>query len=319
MGVVTISLDAIMAAREAIAPYIHRTSLVPCRTLSQMTETELWLKAENLQKTGCFKPRGVVNAVLALSPEERALGVMTFSAGNTAQALAYAAAVTGTPATVLMPENAPRSKVDAVVGYGAEVIQVPMAEIMAAAEAVRQERGRIMIHPWENRALIAGHASIGCEILEDLPDVDDVVVPVGGGGLIAGIASAIKLLRPETRVIGVEPEGSRSVSRSLEAGEPVVVVPDSIADGLNAPSTAPTPLGIIHELVDEMATVSDAEIARAMALVITRTKLLVEPSGAAAVAALLSRRVPGGTAHRTVAILSGGNVDLARLGQLLAQ
>src|SRR5947209_16385158 len=211
----TISLDHIMVAREAIAPYVHRTSLLQSLTLSEMTGTDLWLKAENLQKTGCFKPRGVVNAVLALSPEERARGVMTFSAGNTAQALAYAARVTGTPATVLMPDSAPQSKVDAVIGYGAEVIQVPMAEIMAAADAVREERGRFMVHPWENRALIAGHASIGCEILEDLPDVDDVVVPVGGGGLIAGIASAIKLLRPATRVIGVEPERSTSVSESL--------------------------------------------------------------------------------------------------------
>jgi threonine dehydratase len=313
----TISLGDIESAREAITSYVHRTPLVRSETLSRMTSSDLWLKAENLQKTGCFKPRGVVSAVLALSPKERARGVMTFSAGNTAQALAYAARVTDTPATVLMPNTAPTAKVNAVIGYGAEVIQVPMAEIMDAAEEMRVERGRIMVHPWENRALIAGHASVGVEILEDLPDVEDVVVPVGGGGLIAGITSAVKLLRPATRVIGVEPESSTAVSQSLQAGEPVVVVPASIADGLNAPSTAPTPLAIIRDLVDEIVTVSDDQIAQAMALIITRTKMLVEPSGAVATAALLARKVPGAAGHRTVAILSGGNVDLARLAELV--
>ena len=312
-----ITLDDITAARAAIASYVHRTPLFHSETLSRMAGSDLWLKAENLQKTGCFKPRGVVNALLALTPEERARGVMTFSAGNTAQALAYAARVTGTPATVLMPDTAPLSKLEAVRGYGAEVVHVPLAEIIARAEDVREERGLVMVHPWENRALIAGHASIGCEILEDLPDVDTIVVPVGGGGLISGILSSVKLLRPGTRVIGVEPENSTSVSQSLAAGKPVAVVPASIADGLNAPSTSPTPLAIIHERVDSLVTVPDEEIARAMSLIITRAKLLVEPAGAAAVAALLAGRVPGGAGQRSVAILSGGNVDLHRLAQLI--
>jgi threonine dehydratase len=282
-----------------------------------MTGTTLWLKAENLQKTGCFKPRGVVNAVLSLEPHERARGVMTFSAGNTAQALAYAARVTGTPATVVMPETAPAAKAAAVRDYGAELVQVPMADLLRTAEEVREARGRIMVHPWENRALIAGHGTLGLEILDDLPEVALVVVPVGGGGLISGIVCAVKAVRPHARVIGVEPEASTAVSQSLAAGRPVQIVPASIADGLNAPSTAATPLAIVRELVDEIVTVSDAAIAGAMRLIVERTKLLVEPSGAAAVAALLSGAVRAAPDESTAAILSGGNVDLTRLGELV--
>jgi threonine dehydratase len=312
-----VSLDEIQAARAAIAPYVHRTPLFYSETLSAMTGTTLWLKAENLQKTGCFKPRGVVNAVLSLEPHERARGVMTFSAGNTAQALAYAARVTGTPATVVMPETAPAAKAAAVRDYGAELVQVPMADLLRTAEEVREARGRIMVHPWENRALIAGHGTLGLEILDDLPEVALVVVPVGGGGLISGIVCAVKAVRPHARVIGVEPEASTAVSQSLAAGRPVQIVPASIADGLNAPSTAATPLAIVRELVDEIVTVSDAAIAGAMRLIVERTKLLVEPSGAAAVAALLSGAVRAAPDESTAAILSGGNVDLTRLGELV--
>jgi threonine dehydratase len=312
-----ISIEDIRAARESIRSHIHRTPLFGSRYLSGLTATDLFLKAENLQKTGSFKPRGVVNAVLALSRQEQARGVLTFSAGNTASALAYAAASAGVPAVVLMPETAPRGKIEAVRGYGAELILEPMERLLTAVEEVRDERDLSLLHPWENRHLIAGHGTIGLEILEDVPDVELVVVPVGGGGLIAGIASAVKALRPEVRVIGVEPEGSTSVAQSLAAGTPVTVTPCSIADGLNAPSTAPTPLGIIRDLVDALVTVPDVEIARAMRTIIERTKLVVEPSGAVAVAALASGAIPDAEGKRTVAILSGGNVDLARLAELV--
>jgi threonine dehydratase len=216
-----------------------------------------------------------------------------------------------------MPETAPAAKAAAVRDYGAELVQVPMADLLRTAEEVREARGRIMVHPWENRALIAGHGTLGLEILDDLPEVALVVVPVGGGGLISGIVCAVKAVRPHARVIGVEPEASTAVSQSLAAGRPVQIVPASIADGLNAPSTAATPLAIVRELVDEIVTVSDAAIAGAMRLIVERTKLLVEPSGAAAVAALLSGAVRAAPDESTAAILSGGNVDLTRLGELV--
>ncbi|HZU12983.1 MAG TPA: threonine/serine dehydratase [Chloroflexota bacterium] len=311
----TISIDEIRDAARTLRPSIHRTPLVRSQSLSALAGTPLHLKAESLQRTGSFKARGVLNAVLALSPEERARGIFTFSAGNTGLALAYAGRTLGIPATVMVPETAPRAKIDAIDAYGARIVAVPGAELMQRAAALPAEEGLTVIHPWENRALIAGHGTIGLEILEDLPDVATVVVPVGGGGLIAGIASALKAIRPEVRVVGVEPEGSQSVGQSLAAGEPVHITPVSIADGLNAPSTAPTPLAIIAHLVDEIVTVPEESIASALALIIQRTKLLSEPSGAVATAALLSGAVqPAGP---TVAILSGANVDLHRLSGLV--
>lgn len=313
----TVTLDEIRQARETLSPYIRRTPLMPSGSLSALAGVPLHLKAESLQRTGSFKVRGVLNAVLALSPEERMRGIFTFSAGNTGLALAYAGKILGIPATVMVPETAPRAKVAAIEAYGARIVAVPGADLLRRAVELPAREELTVIHPWENRALIAGHGTIGLEILEDLPEVSMVVVPVGGGGLIAGIASAVKGIRPAVRVVGVEPEGSQAVGRSLAVGRPVSVTPASIADGLNAPSTAPTPLGIIGELVDEIVTVSDAAIASALGLILQRTKLLAEPSGAAAPAAILSGAVnPPGP---TVAILSGANVDLDRLAALVQQ
>ncbi len=191
--------------------------------------------------------------------------------------------------------------------------------LMESVEEIQREHGQIFIHPFDHPHVIAGQGTVGLEILDDLPDVDVVVVPVGGGGLISGIAVALKALKPGVVVIGVEPEGSPAVSRSLAAGQPIKLEQfATIADGLNAPFSAPTSFAIVQRFVDEMVIVSDEEIAQALALILERTKLLVEPAGAAAVAALLTGRVPQSTGKKTVAILSGGNVDLARLGQLVA-
>jgi threonine dehydratase len=319
MAVAPVTLDDVNAARTRIQSHVHRTPLLHSATLSEMTGTDLWLKAENLQKTGSFKPRGAINAALQLTSEERARGVIGVSAGNFAAALAFGARIAGIRATVVMPETAPRSKVAATQGYGGDVVLVDGRRLMESMEEIQREGGQTFIHPFDNPKVIAGHGSIGLELAEDLPDVEVVVVPIGGGGLISGIATALKALRPAVVVVGVEPEGSNVVSQSLAAGHPIRLEHfQTVADGLNAPWSAPTSFAIVRRLVDEVITVSDAEIVRAMALILERTKLLVEPGGAAAVAALLTGRVPQAAGKRTVAILSGGNVDVSRLGELIS-
>jgi threonine dehydratase len=298
---------------------VHRTPLVRSATLSELSRADLWLKAENLQKTGSFKPRGGTNAALQLAPEERSRGVISISAGNHAAALAFAARMAGTHATLVMPETASLSKIAATRGYGAEVVLVDGRRLMESMEEIQREQGQTFIHPFDHPQVIAGQGTVGLEIVDELPDVDTVVVPVGGGGLISGIAVALKALKPGIVVIGVEPEGSSVVSQSLAAGRTIKLEHfASIADGLNAPFSAPTSFALVQRFVDEMVIVSDEEIAHALALILERTKLLVEPAGAAAVAALLVGRVPQALGKKTVAVLSGGNVDLARVGQLVA-
>jgi threonine dehydratase len=319
MAVDTVTLDDVKTAQSRIRPHVHRTPLLHSATLSALTGTNLWLKAENLQKTGSFKPRGGINAALQLTPQECTRGVIGVSAGNYAAALAFGARMAGTRATLVMPETAPRSKVAATRGYGAEVVLVDGHRLMESMEEIQRGEGQIFIHPFDHPQVIAGHGTIGLEIAEDLPDVEVVVVPVGGGGLISGIATALKALIPSVVLVGVEPEGSDVVSQSLAAGRPIRLERfQTVADGLNAPWSAPTSFAIIQRLVDEVVAVSDEEIVRALALILERTKLLVEPAGAAAVAALLAGRVPQAPGKRTVAILSGGNVDLIRLGELVA-
>jgi threonine dehydratase len=319
MAVDNVTLADVETARARIRPHLHRTPLQHSATLSELTGTDLWLKAENLQKTGSFKPRGAINAALQLTPEERARGVIGVSAGNFAAALAFGARMASTRATLVMPDTAPRSKVAATEGYGGQVVLVDGHRLMETMEEIQREEGQTFIHGFDHPQVIAGHGTIGLELAEDLPDVEVVVVPVGGGGLISGIATALKALLPSAVLVGVEPEGSDVVSQSLAAGKPTRLERfQTVADGLNAPWSAPTSFAIIQRRVDEVVTLSDEEIVRAMALILERTKLLVEPAGAAAVAALLARRVPQAASKRTVAILSGGNVDLTRLGELVA-
>lgn len=319
MGADAITLEDVKAAAARIRPHVHRTPLLHSATLSELSGADLWLKAENLQKTGSFKPRGGINATLQLAPEERSRGVISISAGNHAAALAFAARMAGTHATLVMPETASLSKIAATRGYGAEVVLVDGRRLMESMEEIQREQGQTFIHPFDHPQVIAGQGTVGLEIVDDLPDVDIVVVPVGGGGLISGIAVALKALKPGIVVIGVEPEGSSVVSQSLTAGRTIKLEHfASIADGLNAPFSAPTSFALVQRFVDEMVIVSDEEIANALALILERTKLLVEPAGAAAVAALVVGRVPEAIGKTTVAVLSGGNVDLALLGQLVA-
>lgn len=313
-----ITLGDVQAAAARIRPHVHRTSLCHSATLSERSGTDLRLKTENLQKTGSFKPRGGINATLQLAPEERSRGVISISAGNHAAALAFAARMAGTRATLVMPETAPLSKIAATRGYGGEVVLVDGRRLMESMEAIQRERGQVFIHPFDHPHVIAGQGTVGLEIVDDLPEVDIVVVPVGGGGLISGVAIVLKTLKPGVTVIGVEPEGSSAVSQSLAAGRPIRLEQfATIADGLNAPFSAPTSFAIVQRLVDEIVTVSDEEIARALVLILERTKLLVEPAGAAAVAALIVGRIPRAAGKTTVAVLSGGNVDPARLTSLI--
>lgn len=314
-----VTLADVRAARERIMPHLHRTPLLGARTLSRMTNADLTLKVESMQRTGSFKARGALNAALLLSPEQKARGVVTLSAGNHGQGLAFAAGMVGTRCVVFMPETAIPTKVDAIRSYGAEARFAPtMEDVFPAMEAYRHEHGMTFVAPFSDPAIIAGQGTVGLEILEDAPDVETVVVPVGGGGLLAGVALTLKALKPEVRVVGVEPEGAAVVSRSLACGELVTLDKiETVADGLAAPFAGPLSQAIIERSVDDVVLVTDDEIIHALRLILERTKLLVEPAGAAAVAALLAGKAAVAHGTKTVAILSGGNVDGATLKALL--
>ena len=298
-------------AADVISGRLHRTPLVSSRSLG----SHVFLKAELFQKTGSFKPRGMLNKVASLSTEdERARGIVTWSAGNAAQGAAFAAAEAGIPCTVFMWATANPIKVAATRGYGAEV-DLSAGNPVEAHErllAYVEETGRTFVHPFDDPVLQAGHGTLGLEVVEDVPDVATVVVPVGGGGLIAGVASAV-----DCRVIGVEPEGAPSLSAAIAAGEPVRIEPSTIADGLNAPFTGQSTLDVCRERVDEVVLVTDDEIEEGMRFLYSRAKLACEPAGAAAVAAILAGKVALEDGP-TVAVVSGGNADPKIVAGILA-
>jgi threonine dehydratase len=276
------------------------------------------LKCELFQRTGSFKVRGALNAMMQLSGAERALGVVAVSAGNHAQALAWAAATVGSQAITVMPAHAPASKVAATKAYGGkvELVSGEMIHAFQRAEEIASER-RVMIHPFANPHVVAGQGTVGLEILSWARDLDAVIVPIGGGGLIAGIATAIKAVRPSVRVIGVEPEGAATMRQSLDAGSPQTISVKTVADGLAAPTTAELNLDVVQRLVDDVVLVSDEEIIAAMRDLLAYTKLVAEPAAAASVAALLTGKVRFDRGANVVAILTGGNVDLQHLKTLL--
>ncbi|HLW58422.1 MAG TPA: threonine/serine dehydratase [bacterium] len=313
------TLDEIQSAGRVIAGRLHRTPLVRSTALGRQTDTRLFLKAEVFQKTGSFKPRGVLNKLATLTPGEKRQGLITISAGNHGQAVAYAAALEGLTCVVVMPAYASPAKVAACRGYGAEVIVGgDVHQAFAKVGELQKARGLTLVHPYDDRHVIAGQGTMGLEILEDLPEAEVVVVPIGGGGLISGIAAAVKLTRPTIRVIGVEPQGAPTLRRALDHGAPVRLDSvDTIADGLTGPIAGELTLEAVQRFVDDVLLVSDEEIAAAMWLILERTKLLAEPAGAAATAALLSGRLSLPSRATVVAVLSGGNVDRARLKALL--
>jgi len=314
------TIDDIRAAAVRIAPHLHHTPLLGSHSLSELTGYKLSFKCENLQKTGSFKPRGAVNRIATLDPEAADRGIITISAGNHAQGVAYAAARLGIKAVVVMPETAVASKVEATRSYGAEcILHGDVHSAFEKLQEVQQDRGLTLVHPFDDPMLIAGQGTVGLELLEkDGAPFDAVVVGVGGGGLIAGVATALSSLAPETRVFGVEPEGAATMTLALAAGS-VVRLDDlnTIADGLAPPFVGELNLAVVEHLVDSVVRVTDVEIRYAMALLLERMKLLVEPAGAAALAALMNGKIPVERGTRVAVILSGGNVDVQRLAELL--
>ncbi len=316
-----IPLDAIRKAAERLSGRVHRTPLLSSRRLGERAGIDrLWLKAESFQKTGSFKARGALHKVLSLSDAERRRGLVTVSAGNHAAAVAWAAREAGCAAVVVMPEDAPVSKVEAVKGYGAEIVfHADRPTLFDRLNEVREARGLTFVHPFDDPVVLAGAGTAGLEIVEDLPETAVVVVPVGGGGLLGGVASAVRQARPGVRVVAVELEAGPGLAPALAAGGPVPAPrPATVADGMTPPFVGALPLEIAREAVDAIVTVSEAEILEGMRMLATRAKLYVEGAGAAATGALLARRVPVEGAPAVVALVSGGNVDPGTFGAAVA-
>ena len=307
------SLAAIQEARDRIADVARVTPIEYSHTFSERTGAAVHLKLENFQRTGAFKIRGALNRIATLSDTEQAAGVVTASAGNHAQGVALAATRAGVDATIVMPEHAPISKVKATRGYGARVVLdgVDYEEAQARAHEIEAAEGRTYVHAFDDEMVMAGQGTIGLEILEQQPDVETVIVPIGGGGLISGIATAIKAQQPDVRVIGVQAEGAASVVESLENGEiQSRDSVDTVADGIATRSVGEQPFEIIQERVDEVVTVSDEEIALALTMLLERSKTLVEGAGAVALSALLEGRFEHEEGEVIVPALCGGNIDM---------
>jgi threonine ammonia-lyase medium form len=313
------TLDDVRAAAKRLRGVVTRTPLLYPATPGFPLAGQVILKAENLQVTGSFKPRGAYNKLASLPPEERARGVVAFSSGNHAQGVAYAARLLGVPATIIMPRGAVASKLEATRALGAEVVQVGATsqERLEYGMALARETGRPVVPAYDDPMIMAGQGTTGLEILEDRPDVEAVIVCLGGGGLLAGIALAIKSVRPDVRVIGVEPAGAADGQASLRAGRIVTLDhPDTVADGLRATHLGDLPFALISRLVDDIVTVTEEEIRAAVLALHRGAKLVVEPSGAVAVAALMHGKT-GVEGRRVVATLSGGNIDQALLAEWL--
>jgi threonine dehydratase len=341
-----IAFEDVVAARERIAGRVARTPMIHSRTAAReiervtgvriggagmpdhpggdaapgSDEPRLFLKGEHLQVTGSFKARGAVNRVLTLTDEERARGIVTMSAGNHAAAVAYAAGASAIPVTVVMPVAAPRLKVEATLAYGArvEMFGAHTGETYERLQQLREEHGAVYVSPFDDPRVIEGQGTIGLEIVDDLPNVDVVVMGVGGGGLLAGVATALHRLRPGARVLGVEPEGADALRRALAAGAPVHIEPRTIADGLAAPFAGVWDIDLARRYAGPVLRVPEPVIAHGMRFAFERLKQVLEPAGAAALGALLAGRVPVHEGEVVCVIASGGNVDLARLPQLLA-
>ena len=312
-----IELADVQAAAARLAGVAHRTPVFTSRTLDGLVGGSVHLKAESFQRGGAFKFRGAYNKIASLPDERRARGVLAYSSGNHAQAVAIAAGLLGTSATILMPTDAPQAKADATRGYGAEIVTYDRWTENREEIGLRlaEERRLELVKPYDDPLVMAGQGTAALELLVDVPDIDVLVTPVGGGGLIAGCATVAKALQPGMRVVGVEPEAGDDTARSFAAGERIAIdVPRTIADGLQATSPGELTFQVNRELVDEIVTVSDAEILDAMAFLFDRMKLVVEPSGAVGVAALLAGRIAG---DRFGVVLSGGNVGAARFAELL--
>jgi len=315
-----LGLADIREAHERVSGVARHTPLERSRSFSEMSGADLHLKLENFQRTGAFKIRGAMNRIATLTEADREAGVVTASAGNHAQGVALAASRAGVDATVVMPKFAPVSKVKATRGYGASVCLegVDYDEAQAYARQLEREEDRTYVHAFDDPVVMAGQGTLGLEIVDDCPELDTVVVPVGGGGLISGVAVAVKEQLPDARVVGVQAAGADSAAKSLEAGEVREIEGvDTIADGIATRSIGEQTLEVMEEYVDEVVTVDDREIALALTLLLERAKTLVEGAGAVALAAVLSEAFEYEADETIVAALCGGNIDLNRLGTVV--
>ena len=314
-----VSLDLLHTARERGAGVVRTTPLDRSDTFSAFCGCEIFLKLENLQKTGSFKVRGALNKIQGLDAEARRRGVITASAGNHAQGVAYAARMAGVPVTVVMPEPASFSKVAATTGYGARVVLYgrDYAAAYEKAATIAAEEGLTFVHAFDDVDVIAGQGTVGLELLEQLPDLDTVVVPVGGGGLLAGVVSALRGSGSRARIVAVQAAGASSLAPSIRAGSRVEIGSvDTIADGLATRAVGELPFALSARHVDVMVEVSDAEIAEAVLLLLERSKTVVEGAGAVALAACLAQRLPA-NARKVAVIVSGGNIDMNLLDRIL--
>ncbi len=315
-----LDLGDITAARERIADSIVQTPVIAALALRDRLTGPLHIKLESLQRTGSFKDRGALNRLLALTPEQRALGVVTASAGNHAQAVAYHGSRLGIPVQVVMPEHTPLIKVLNTRQFGAEIHfrGATLSDAMVEAKRLEEENGYVMVHAFDDERVIAGQGTIGLELLEQLPELTAVVVPIGGGGLISGIAIALKERRPDIRIFGVEAAVAASAMASRQAGKPVKIeTSETIADGIAVKRVGDRTFPIIERYVDDIVSVSETEIASAVHLLLENEKLLSEGAGAVPLAAILAGRLPLGPSDVTVMVLSGGNIDVNLLERIV--
>ncbi len=308
-------LDAIRAAAERIRPIAHRTPVLTSRTFDAAAGLQACFKCENFQRGGSFKIRGAANFIYSLSREELRRGVVAYSSGNHAQAVAIAAESLGAPATLVMPEDAPRSKVAATRAHGATIITYDRfrASREAIGRRIAAETGAILVPPYDHPWTIAGQGTAALELFEEAPDLEALVVPVGGGGLLAGCSIAAKALRPAIRIFGAEPERANDTYLSLQAGRRVEIpIPATVADGLRATQPGELTFPILQRYVERILLVTESEIKETVKFLLSRLKIVVEPSGAVAAAAVLYRRLPAGI-RKAAIVISGGNLDLETL------
>jgi threonine ammonia-lyase medium form len=308
----SVTLDDIRAAREVVREVVRRTPMEPNRALGERVGGPVFLKCENLQRAGSFKIRGAFTRMSRLSSDERARGVVAASAGNHAQGVALAAQILGVSARIYMPLGAPLPKVQATLGYGAKIefLGQTVDEALVAARAYADAEGAVLIHPFDHRDIVAGQGTVGLEIIEQCPDVETVLVCTGGGGLLAGIATAVRALRPQARIVGVQAEGAAAYPASLAAGHPVALAAmATMADGIAIGCPGAVPFELVRRHVDNVVTVSEEMISRALLFLLERAKLVVEPAGAVGVAALLDEALVAALRPPVVAVLSGGNID----------
>jgi threonine dehydratase len=315
----SLTLADIQAARARIQNSLYLSPCTKSETFSKLTNHSVYLKLDNLQRTGAFKERGALNKLLTMSQEERSRGVIAASAGNHAQGVAYHAGLHGVRAQILMPLTTPLTKVSATKGYGADVVLHGANYDEACAEAIRRSQAEHLtfIHPFDDEAVIAGQGTLGLEILQQVPDVEAIVVPIGGGGLISGIACAVKESNSKAQVYGVQPSRLPSMEVALAAGKPVVLSPSAtIADGIAVLRTGDLTLALVQKYVDQVVTVTEEEIANAILLLLEREKTLAEGAGAAGIAAVLNHKLPL-SGKKVVVLISGGNIDVTLLSRII--